>query len=84
MKRIIPLIVLLLMARPTMAATSTPHKLLSADTVAMVTAPDVNALRVALKASPLAQFWNDPAMKDFSWVVEKAFEEKIMAPLRER
>ena len=84
MKKIIPLIVLFLLARPVIAATSAPHKLLSADTVAMVTAPDVNALRTALKASPLAQFWNDPAMKDFSGTVEKTLEEKIMAPLRER
>ena len=72
------------MARPVMAAPPAPHKLLSADTVAMVTAPDVNALRTALKGSYLAQFWNDPAMKDFSGTVEKALEEKIMAPLRER
>ena len=84
MKKIIPLIVLFLTVRPVMAATPAPHKLLSADTVAMVTAPDMNVLRTALKASPLAQFWNDPAMKDFSGTVEKALEEKIMAPLRER
>ena len=75
MKKIIPLIVLFLMVRPVMAATLAPHRLLSADTVAMVTAPDMNALRTALKASPFAQFWNDPAMKEFSGTVAKAFED---------
>ena len=55
MKRIIPLIVLFLLARPVMAATSAPHKLLSADTVAMVTAPE--GMRAFNEAHPTVEVW---------------------------
>lgn len=84
MKKIIPLISLLWMAHPATAKALAPHQLLPADTVAMITAPNANALRDALKTFPLTQFWNDPAMAGFVAVVEKSFEEKFLAPMRER
>jgi len=47
------------------AAVPPPEKLLSDDTLFVVTAPDFSKLRETFKNSPQSQLWNDPAMKAF-------------------
>lgn len=56
------------------AAVPPAEKLLPDDTLLMLTVPDVAKTREVSKKSPMAQLWNDPAMKPF--------REKFMAKLR--
>jgi hypothetical protein len=67
MNRIIPRSVLTLaafaLAAALQAAVPSAEKLLPDDTLAVVSVPDTAKLRSISEQSPLAQLWNDPAMK---------------------
>ena len=58
-----------------------PQEVLPANAFAVATVPSVNNARTALKATPMAQLWNDPAMEAFAGKFEKAFEDNVLAPL---
>ena len=67
------------------AAVPPPEKLLSDDTLLVITAPDFSRLRDTFKNSPQSQLWNDPAMKAFrDHFLEKWTEEIGRASCRER
>ena len=63
------------------AAIPPAEKLLPADTLLLVTAPDFTALRAAARQSPQWLFWNDPAMKPFHDKFMAKWNEKLVAPL---
>ena len=63
------------------AAVPPAENLLPSDTLFLVTAPDCAALRVALKQSPQALCWNDPAMKPFHDKFMSKWNEVLVAPL---
>jgi hypothetical protein len=67
---------------PALHATIPPaENLLPADTLFVVTAPDCAALRTALRQSPQALCWNDPAMKPFHDKFMGRWNETLVAPL---
>jgi hypothetical protein len=63
------------------AAIPPAEKLLPADTLFLVTAPDCAALRAALDRSPQWLLWNDPAMKPFHDKFTAKWDEEFVAPL---
>ena len=63
------------------AAVPTPEKLLSDDTLLVVTAPDFSKLRDTFKSSPQSQLWNDPALKAFRDHFMEKWNEEIVKPL---
>ncbi|HEY2330004.1 MAG TPA: hypothetical protein VGI63_09360, partial [Verrucomicrobiae bacterium] len=73
----------LLLASATLlrAAIGPAENLLPSDTLAFFTVPDCNILRAALKTSPQAMFWNDPAMKPFHDKFMAKLTEKFVTPL---
>ena len=66
------------------AAVPPPEKLLSDDTLLVVTAPDFSKLRETFKNSPQSQLWNDPSLKAFrEHFMEKWNEEFVKSLERE-
>jgi hypothetical protein len=63
------------------AAVPPPEKLLSDDTLLVITAPDFSKLRETLKSSPQSQFWNDPAMKAFREHFMEKWNDEFVKPL---
>src|SRR5712672_3592446 len=63
------------------AAVPSPEKLLSDDTLLVVTAPDFSKLRETFKSSPQSQLWNDPAMKAFREHFMEKWNEEFVKPL---
>jgi hypothetical protein len=63
------------------AAVPPAENLLPADTLFLVTAPDCAALRTAVRQSPQALCWNDPAMKPFHDKFMGKWNETLVAPL---
>lgn len=63
------------------AAVPPPEKLLSDDTLLVVTAPDYSKLRDAFKSSPQSQLWNDPALKPFRDHFLSKWNEEFVKPL---
>jgi hypothetical protein len=63
------------------AAVPPAENLLPADTLFVVTAPDSAALRAAVRQSPQALCWNDPAMKPFHDKFIGKWNETLVAPL---
>src|SRR5260370_20567421 len=63
------------------AAVPPPEKLLSDDTLLMITAPDFSRLRETFKSSPQSQLWNDPAMKAFLEHFMEKWNEEFVKPL---
>jgi hypothetical protein len=63
------------------AAVPPPDRLLPDDTLLVVTAPDVGKLRESWKKSPMAQLWNDPAMKPFRNQLVSKLQEELLKPL---
>ena len=61
------------LALPTLAAVPPAEQLLPADTLAVLSAPDVSKNVAACKDSPAVRLWNDPAMRPF--------RDKLMAKL---
>ncbi len=72
---------LLLLVSGSRAAIPAPEKLLPADTLVMVTAPDFLKLKEIIKKSPQSQLWNDPAMKPFRDKFTSKCEEEFVKPL---
>lgn len=62
-------------------AVPSPEKLLSDDTLFVVTAPDFSKLRETFKSSPQSQLWNDPAMKAFREHFMEKWNEEFVKPL---
>src|SRR5882757_1256362 len=62
-------------------AVPSPEKLLSDDTLLVVTAPDFSKLRETFKSSPQSQLWNDPAMKAFREHFIEKWNEEFVKPL---
>jgi hypothetical protein len=58
-----------------------PEKLLSDDTLLVITAPDFAKLRETFKSSPQSQLWNDPAMKAFREHFMEKWNEEFVKPL---
>ena len=63
------------------AAVPPPERLLTDDTLLIVTAPDYGKLRDTFKKSPPSQFWNDPAMKPFRDNFVSKWNEQFVHPL---
>jgi hypothetical protein len=58
-----------------------PEKLLSDDTLLVITAPDFSKLRETFKGSSQSQLWNDPAMKAFRDHFMEKWNEEFVKPL---
>jgi hypothetical protein len=63
------------------AAIPAAEQLLPADTLAFFTVPDYAAFRTSNAQTPLAQFWNDPAMKPFHDHFLAKWNDTFTAPL---
>jgi hypothetical protein len=63
------------------AAVPPPEKLLSDDTLLIVTAPDFSKLRETFKSSPQSQAWNDPSLKAFREHLMEKWNEEFVKPL---
>jgi len=63
------------------ASVPPPEKLLSDDTLLVITAPDFSKLRETFKSSPQSQLWNDPAMKAFREHFMEKWNEEFVKPL---
>jgi hypothetical protein len=63
------------------AAVPPPEKLLSDDTLLVITAPDFSKLRETFKSSPQSQLWSDPAMKAFREHFMEKWNEEFVKPL---
>ncbi len=63
------------------AAVPPPEKLLSDDTLFVVTAPDFSKLRETFKSSPQNQLWSDPALKPFRDHFMSKWNEEFVKPL---
>jgi hypothetical protein len=63
------------------AAVPPPEKLLSDDTLLVVTAPDFAKLRETFKSSPQSQAWSDPALKPFRDHFMSKWNEEFVKPL---
>ena len=59
------------------AATPAAEKLLPADTLVVLTVPDLDKAAAAAKDFSFAQLWNDPAMKPFTYKFETKVRELI-------
>ena len=60
MKNRIVLLILLGALSLTGRAAVTPESVLPANTFAVLTIPDMNSVRTAIKAAPMSRLWNDP------------------------
>src|ERR1051325_10404092 len=63
------------------AAVPPPEKLLSDDTLLVVTAPDFSKLRETFKNSPQSQLWHDPALRSFREHFMEKWNEEFVKPL---
>ena len=63
------------------AAIPPAERLLPADTLFVVAAPDCTKLRTLYERSPPAQLWNDPAMKPFRDKFIKKWKDEFLSPL---
>jgi hypothetical protein len=63
------------------AAIPPAEKLLSSETLLMVSAPDFAKLRGQWQHAPQFQLWNDPAMKPFRDGVLSKWEDELVKPL---
>jgi hypothetical protein len=73
--------ILFLLVLPLSAAVAPAEKLLSQDTVVMVTVPDFATVSKLYQRSPRARFWNDPAMKPFKDCFTSRWQETFIKPL---
>lgn len=67
--------------RPGLAAIPAPEKILPADTLAVVTAPDFASFCEQHRKSPQLQFWHDPAMKPFIDKIMARLQTELIEPL---
>jgi hypothetical protein len=81
MKNRIVLLTLLGALSLTGRAAIAPESVLPANTFAVATVPDMNAVRAAIKAAPMSRLWNDPAMAEFSAKFEDAIDANVLEPL---
>jgi hypothetical protein len=63
------------------AAVLPPEKLLPADTLLLLTIPDWDKAKEVGRELPLAQFWNDPAMKPFVDKFTEKLDKDLIVPL---
>jgi hypothetical protein len=63
------------------ASIPSPDKLLSDDTLVVVTIPDFAKLREFYRKSPQRKFWNDPAMKEVHDNFLSKWKEEFVQPL---
>ncbi len=63
------------------AAVLPPEKLLPADTLVVVTAPNFSSYRTVMAESCVAQLWRDPSMKPFTEKFLAKLKEEVMVPL---
>lgn len=63
------------------AAAPPPEKLLPADTLGMVTAPNWDAAVAAFHQSSIGQLWTDPAMRSFKEKFQERFKAEVLNPL---
>jgi len=71
----------LALATRTRADIPVPEKILPADTLAAVSAPDFTRLRTLYQASPQWQLWNDPDMAAFKNKFVARWKEQLLLPL---
>ncbi len=71
----------LLLTTAAQAAIPSPEKLLPADTLVLVTAPDFSKLTQITSSTPQARLWNDPAMKPFKEKFLAKCEDEFLKPL---
>ena len=81
MKRLIPFLAVFCLAFSLRASVLPAEKLLPADTLFFVTAPDSAKLRSIFGKSPQSRFWNDPAMKPFREHFQKQFTTEVLETL---
>lgn len=70
-----------LLAAPLRAEVPPPERLLPADTLAVLTAPDWPAAVAAFKKNPSARLWADPAMQPFQEKFLTGLKEGVLQPL---
>lgn len=70
-----------LLAAPLRAEVPPPERLLPADTLAMVTAPDWPTALAAFQKSPSARLWADPAMQPFRDKFLTGLQKDLLQPL---
>src|ERR1043166_9137892 len=82
MKRRVSLATFLLAATLTLrAATPPPERLLPADTLAVLTMPDITRAYNASSQWASSQLWSDPAMKPFKDRFVTKFTAEVITPL---
>ncbi len=82
MKKIIALVTLaLICASHTRAEIPAPEKFLPADTLLLLTAPDLAKTRAQSHQSPQLRFWHDPAMKPFADKFMDRLQTELVGPL---
>ena len=79
-KSVVLLSLLVAMVFQTRAAIA-PEAVLPANTIAVATVPDMNAIRGSLKDVSMTKMWNDKAMEEFTEKFEGALSEKVFEPL---
>lgn len=72
---------LLLSAGPSPAAIPPVEKLLPADTLFVIAAPDFAQVRAIYGRSPFGRFWNDPEMKPFRDKFAAKWKDEFVSPL---
>lgn len=82
MKQLILVLALLIAGvRPSPAEIPAPEKFLPADTLVLVTAPDLAKFRAHSRQSPQMKFWHDPAMKPFADKFMARLQTELVGPL---
>jgi hypothetical protein len=71
----------LILGLKALAAVPPPEELLPADTVAILTLPDVSRARAAAATNATGQFWADPAMRPFRDQFTEILRTEVIAPL---
>jgi hypothetical protein len=75
------LLFLCLAAQPAPGTIPSPDKLLSDDTLVLLTVPDFAKFREFYRKSPQRKFWNDPAMKEFHDNFLSKWRDEFVKPL---
>ena len=85
-KRLYPscaLAALLAIALPAPAAVPPAEQLLPEDTIAVLSAPDLNRLRSITEVSAMGRLWNDAALAPFRDKLLKKFDEEVVQKLKQ-
>lgn len=77
------LVLLFAFRLPTGGAAPSPDKLLASDTLGVITVPDFSQAKKTYGQWPLAQFWNDAALKPFREKLVGKVKSDLLKPLEQ-